>query len=207
MRGHLFPFSCAALSWVACSSTPAHVTDRSAIVTHARDAGPADAAGASDGDASEVDDAVEADPPADDRYRFEWHQLRDEYAAFRSSPIGSETCDFRERSFRQSVNCPGPHQMAGLVLKAAGGRKEGTVGIVIDRGRRDMITTEWMVAVLDDEGHPVTPWAPIDALRWDSESHAEVEAPRADEIRNHHVGMRIDQRSLETRLRREGKVN
>ena len=186
------------LAWAACSSPPAPTSDHAAGATPARDAGANETMARSPTDASggEVDG-----------YRFAWQQLRDEYAAFRKSPIGSDSCDFRRHDYRQSVICPGPHEIAGLVLRAGGGRKPGTEGIVIDRGSRDMITRDWTAAVLDDQGHPITPWAPVEDLIDDDRAYAEVEAARADDVRNHHVGLRVDQRMLEAKLKREGRFH
>jgi hypothetical protein len=92
--------------------------------------------------------------------------------------------------------------MAGLMVRSGSGRTDGTAGIVIDRGARDMITTDWTVALLDDEGHPVTPWAQIYYLRDDDKSYADLATTPWVAAHHFHVGMRIDQRLLDAKIRK-----
>jgi len=149
-------------------------------------------------DAAARDAEAEADPPADPRYRFAWQQLRDDYEAFLRTPI-TERCDIRRDDYRSSVICPGPHEMAGRVIQRGSGRTLAT-GIVIDRGRKDAITLDWKVALLDDEGHPVTGWFPIAALRDAHTAYADLDIPPTRAERYSHVGMRIDRQLQEERF-------
>ncbi len=86
-------------------------------------------------------------------------------------------------------------------MRVRTGSKPGTVEIIIDRGERDMITMDWMVSLLDEQGHPLTPWAPIKSFRWDSESVAEVEATMELAREHQHVGMRIDQQLQDAKIK------
>jgi hypothetical protein len=156
-------------------------------------------------------DAPAGEPEArelpDDRYAFEWQELRDDYEAFRKSPVDtSDPCDIRRSTYRQTVHCPGPNQLAGLVPRFTPGRQPRTAGLIIDRGLRDLVTTDWTVALLDDRGHPLTPWAPVLELRRDDECYAEVEIAPGEVARHRHVGMRADQTKRDAKLRAEGRM-
>jgi hypothetical protein len=155
--------------------------------------------------ASVTVDAGSGDDDAPYRPRFDWQQLRDDYTRYRKGErwFAFDGCKFHADP--QTLACMGPIEMAGQVTRATFGRSEGKVGIEIDRGRRDMITSEWTVAILDDDGHPITEWFPVDNLIRDGYAHAEIDMSPTDlpRLRNTHVGMRIDQRLLERRLRRQ----
>ncbi|MEO8698675.1 MAG: hypothetical protein ABI867_01495 [Kofleriaceae bacterium] len=139
------------------------------------------------------------------RYEFHWQTLRDDYEAFRKSPIdNADPCDIRRRTYTQRLACPGPHEMAGLVTRAGAGRKPGTVRVLIDRGARDLISTDWTVALLDDEGHPLTEWVSVAEVR-DDEAYAEFETTQAIATRNHRAGMRVDQLLRDAKLRKQGR--
>jgi len=144
------------------------------------------AAAVADAAAPDGDD----DPPPDYRYRFAWQQLRDDYEAFLRTPI-TDRCDIRRPDYKSTVICPGPHEMAGRVVQRGAGRVLPT-GIMIDRGRRDAITLDWKVALLDDEGHPVTGWFPIHNLRDEHYAYADLDVARGQAAGYFHVGMRLD---------------
>jgi hypothetical protein len=177
---------------VACS-TPSPRIDKP-VASTSGDAATTDAAAAVTVDGRPTDD----DAPY--RPRFDWQQLRDDYTRYRKGERWFvDGCKFHAAP--QTLGCMGPIEVAGQVLRAVDA-SEGRVAIIIDRGAADMITPEWTVAVLDDEGHPLTPWTSIGHMRGDHECYAEVEASGFAKVRDRHVGMRIDQRVLEHRLQR-----
>jgi hypothetical protein len=173
------------LGGVACAAPAAPPSAVPAAVP-ARDAGPAPDVGAAPDAGREPDD----DPPIDPRYRFAWQALRDDYDAFLATPI-TERCDIRRAGWRSTVICPGPLEMAGRVIRHGSGRTRET-GIVIDRGRKDAITLDWKVALLDDDGHPVTGWFPVDELRDEHRAHADLDIAPDRAARYPRVGMRLD---------------
>jgi hypothetical protein len=137
--------------------------------------------------------------PADYKYTFDWQRLRDEY----ETTGRRERCEVRNDVFKPTRRCPGPYEMAGRAIES-GGRSTTITAIRIDRGAHDMITTDWMVALLDDDGHPITPWAPIlKVQRYESYADVEIHFARAPRYKN--VGMRIDQRLLDQRARENGR--
>jgi hypothetical protein len=202
----------AAIIAIGACSSPSGPRTQLPVVEVPRDAAVTDVVAAATDDAAYVPSvdaaparAVDVGPrPKYDKYayRFEWQQLRDDYEAFKKAQYDPHGCDFQVPPSRQSVVCHGPHGMAGRAVQTGSGTKPGTAGIVIDRGARVMITMDWKVALLDDEGHPITPWAPLDHLRRDDESYANVETTPWVAAQHLHVGMRIDQRLRDAKIHR-----
>jgi hypothetical protein len=175
---------------IACAA-PAQPRATPPVTAATGSAAPVDAATpAPDAAAAAVVAAPDDDPAIDTRDRFAWQQLRDDYEAFLRSPI-TDRCDIRRADYKSTAICPGPREMAGRVAQIGSGRVRPT-GIAIDRGRKDAITLDWKVALLDDDGHPVTGWFPIDQLREDHRAYADLDISPTRAARYSHVGMRLD---------------
>jgi hypothetical protein len=149
-------------------------------------------------DAADDDDASFL---ANWHYTFEWQKRRDEYTALHSGSGHADECDAKYLYQQTTVYCPGPHEMAGFAIQASGGREIGTAIVNIDRGSKDLITTDWTVALLDDDGTPVTPWVPLTRVVDEHQSKVEIATTVFFAQHHRHVGMRIDQQLLD-RIRR-----
>ena len=189
---------------VAAASCSASPPGPPAEVPHGP-ATPRDAAVASSQAPVVPPDAEEDDLKAflkDWHYTFDWQKRRDEYAELHSGSGHADECDAKYLFQQTTVYCPGPHEMAGLTIRASGGPGIGTAIVDIDRGREDLVTTDWTVALLDDDGAPVTPWVPLTRIG-DHDSAVELATTVFFAQHHRHVGMRIDQQRLDRIRRRE----
>ncbi|MEO7732080.1 MAG: hypothetical protein ABIY55_13990 [Kofleriaceae bacterium] len=107
-------------------------------------------------------------PPAPAEYTFAWDQVRASNEKWLSVPP-TQPCDPRHKGLQErGVEClhgsGGKLEIAALDINTRPGVDSHHIQIVIDRGADATLTTAWFAAVLDDAGHPRTPWVHLDTV-------------------------------------------
>jgi hypothetical protein len=96
-------------------------------------------------------------------YKFEWERVRGCWEKLSAIPLGQLRCDPRGMVPPPHGWCcvPGGKAMQAAKVKLRAIVDESHTWLRLDLGSEALITKEWYAALVDEDGHLITEWLPL----------------------------------------------
>jgi hypothetical protein len=99
-------------------------------------------------------------------YTFEWERIRKNWEKIKATPYSQFACDpWTGAPTRKGVCClPGVKPTMAAKVKMTRPLGQDRTEVWLDLGVEDLISKKWYAALIDEQGHPIMEWVPLEGV-------------------------------------------